>query len=246
MNLTYEAIAGRIDHALLAPTMTEAEMIAGCRLAARYEVATVCIKPFAVPLAVAELRGSSVGVGTVIGFPHGATTRRNKVDETIEAIEAGAAEVDMVVNVGAVLSGRWDLVEAEIGDVTRAAHDRRALVKVIFETCYLADPQKVELCQVCGRLGVDYVKTSTGFGTDGATASDVALMRQASPPAVKVKASGNIKDLAAAIAFSELGAERLGLSRTAAVLDELCDRLGQPRRDVPRGTDAVATGSKIY
>lgn len=236
MDLTYEAIAGRIDHALLTPTMTAAEMVAGCRLAARYEVATVCINPFAVPLAVAELEGSKVGVGTVIGFPHGATTRQCKVDETIEAIEAGATEIDMVVNVGATLGGQWDLVRAEIEQVNRAAHERHAILKVIFETCYLDDAQKVALCRICGELGVDYVKTSTGFGSNGATAADVALMRRSSPSRVRVKASGNIKNLAAAIAFSELGAERLGLSRTAEVLDELCDRLGLPRRSVPRGT----------
>lgn len=246
MTLTYEAIARRIDHALLAPTMTEAEMVAGCRLAARYEVATVCIKPYAVPLAVAELRGTSVGVGTVIGFPHGASSGRNKVDEAIEAIEAGAVEVDMVVNIGAVLGGRWDLVEAEIEGVARAAHDRRAILKVIFETCYLTDAQKVELCELCGRLNVDYVKTSTGFGTNGATAADIALMRRASPPAVKVKASGNIKDLAAAIEFSELGAERLGLSRTAAVLDELSDRLNLPRRSISRETVRGSASSGEY
>lgn len=246
MTLTYEAIAGRIDHALLAPTMTEAEMVAGCRLAARYEVATVCIKPYAVPLAVAQLRGMSVGVGTVIGFPHGSNTLRSKVEETIEAIEAGATEVDMVVNIGAALSGRWDLIEAEIDAVNRAAHDRQALLKVIFETCYLNDSQKVELCEICGRVGVDYVKTSTGFGTNGATAADLVLMRRESPPSVKVKASGNIKNLAAAIEFSGLGAERLGLSRTAEVLDELCERLSLPKRTVSRETKGSASGPSNY
>lgn len=246
MTLTYESIAGRIDHALLTPTMTVAEMIAGCHLAARYEVATVCIKPFAVPLAITELRGTSVGVGTVVGFPHGATTRRSKVDETIEAIEAGATEIDMVVNIGAVLSGDWTQVGAEIETINRAAHDRHALLKVIFETCYLTDPQKIELCQICGRLGVDYVKTSTGFGTNGATPEDIALMRRTSPPALRVKASGNIKNLAAAIQFSELGADRLGLSRTAEVLDELCDRLGQPRRTVSRETKPIDQPSSDY
>lgn len=236
MELTYDAIAGRIDHALLTPTMTTAEMVAGCRLAAAYEVASVCIKPHAVALAARELAGSPVRVGTVIGFPHGGQATRIKVAETIAAVEDGAVEVDMVINIGAARTGEWGLVEDEIGQICRAAHERRALLKVIFETCYLTDAEKAALCQICGRAGVDYVKTSTGFGTGGATRADLILMRRETPAPVKLKASGGIKDLATAIEFAELGSERLGLSRTAEILEELNARLVL----APRGG---ATGS---
>ena len=241
MELTYEAIAGRIDHALLLPTMTEEEMTAGCRMAARYEVASVCIKPFAVALAVEALGASSVRVGTVVGFPHGGQAAAVKVAETRAALADGAAEIDMVVNIGRVLGGRWDDVAAEIRaihEVTRAAG---GLLKVIFETCYLDEAQKIRLCEICGAIGVDYVKTSTGFGTGGATEGDIQLMRRVCPPHVKVKASGGIRDLDAAIRLSELGAERLGLSGTATILDALCDRLGLPRRDVSRETRPAST-----
>ena len=143
MTLTYDAIARRLDHAPLLPTMTVAEMTAGCEVAARYGVASVCIKPHAVGLAVEALRGSGVAVGTVVGFPHGGQTTANKVAEAIEAIEAGATEIDMVVNIGAVLSGQWDAVEGEIRRLVEATHQRNALLKVIFETCFLPDEAKI-------------------------------------------------------------------------------------------------------
>ena len=235
-DLTYESIARMIDHALLAPALAEADLRAGCRLAANYEVATVCIKPYAVPLAVEMLQESRVGVGTVIGFPHGGQATSSKDQEIVTALQAGAGEVDMVVNIGAVVSGRWDLVEAEIHQLTQTTKVHGGLLKVIFETCYLSDEQKIHLCQICSEASVQYVKTSTGFGTDGATTHDVALMRQHSPAHVKVKASGNIRDLARAIEFRGLGAERLGLSRTKEILDELCTRLGIRHKKVFRET----------
>ncbi len=236
MKLTYEAIAGRIDHALLTPAMTDAEMRSGCELARRYEVASVCIKPAAVPLAVTTLEGSNVLVGTVVGFPHGGQTTRVKLAETTEAIDAGACEIDMVVNIGDVVGGEWTRVENELGQIARHVHERKQVLKIIFETYYLTEDQKIKLCELCGTARIDYVKTSTGFGGGGATIPDIILMRQHSPRTVKVKASGGIRDLEAAIKFAELGSDRLGLSRTSEILEELNQRLGLPSRDVSRGT----------
>lgn len=240
MNLTYETIAKRVDHSLLAPTMTEAELEDGCRLAADYGVASVCIKPFAVPPAAKILAGTGVQVGTTIGFPHGGHSTAIKVAESARAIEDGASELDMVVNIGQILSGRWDEVRADIASVTEAAHRGGAIVKVIFENCYLDDAQKARLCAICGEVGADYVKTSTGYGTGGATHDDIRLMRRESTGAVKVKAAGGIRDLDAAIAYVALGCDRLGLSKTAEILDALLDRLGRPRL-VSRGTAGRAS-----
>jgi len=224
--LTYDAIAKRIDHSLLGPTLGGAELEEGCRLAARYKVASVCIKPYAVSLAARILRGSDVAVGTTVGFPHGGHATAVKVVEARQAMADGATELDMVINIGQALAGEWDAVAADIDAVTRTAHDGGAIVKVIFENCYLNDEQKVRLCQICGELGADYVKTSTGYGTGGATIDDLRLMRRAAPPQVKLKAAGGVRTLAAIIAVAELGCDRIGASRTAEILDELRTRLG--------------------
>jgi deoxyribose-phosphate aldolase len=223
--LTYEAIAKRLDHSLLGPTLTEPELEAGCRLAAEYRVASVCIKPFAVPLAARILKGTGVEVGTTIGFPHGGHATEVKVFEARKAMDDGATELDMVVNIGQAIGGQWDAVRDDIAAVTRAAHDRGAIVKVIFENCYLSDDQKVRLCQVCGEVNADYVKTSTGYGTGGATHEDLILMRRSAPPHVKLKAAGGVRTLDAAIAVAELGCDRIGASKTAEMLDELKARL---------------------
>jgi deoxyribose-phosphate aldolase len=241
MELTYEAIAKRIDHSLLGPTLTEAELEAGCRLAAAYRVASVCIKPHAVRLAAEVLRGTAVAVGTTVGFPHGGHATAVKVFEVERAMDDGATELDMVVNIGWVLGEAWDPVRADIAAVTEAAHRRGAIVKVIFENCYLSPAQIVRLCHICGDVRADFVKTSTGYGTGGATKEDLLLMREAAPPHVKLKAAGGIRDLDAAIAVADLGCDRIGASRTAEILDELCQRLGEPKPDlgadgVPRGT----------
>ena len=228
---TYQAIAKTIDHALLLPAMTEAELIAGCALARSYDVATVCIKPYAVSLAVAELQDSSVQVGTVVGFPHGGQATAIKVAEAIEAIEQGAREIDIVINIGLAVGGQWAQVAREIDQLTAACHQRHAIIKVIFETSYLSDQQKIELCRICGNIKVDYVKTSTGFGSAGATVSDIQLMRAHSPAHVRIKASGGIKNLDAAVNYVELGCDRLGTSRTAEILDELGSQTGQPGRN---------------
>ena len=226
MKLTYDAIAKRIDHSLLMPTLTEQELDAGCKLAAEYGVASVCIKPHAVPLATRLLSGTGVEVGTTIGFPHGGHATTIKVLESRQAISDGATELDMVVNIGHVLGGQWDEVAADIQAVTKTAHDGGAIVKVIFENCYLTDEQKIRLCQICGELRADYVKTSTGYGTGGATIEDLILMRKSSPAHVKLKAAGGVRDLDKAIAVAEIGCDRIGSSNTAVILDDLKRRLG--------------------
>jgi deoxyribose-phosphate aldolase len=227
MELTYEAIAKRIDHSLLGPTLTEAELEEGCRLAARYRVASVCIKPFAVARAAALLEGTGVLVGTTIGFPHGGHSTAVKIFESERAIADGGTELDMVINIGQAVGGQWDAVRDDIAAVTRTAHDRGAIVKVIFENCFLNDEQKIRLCQICGEVGADYVKTSTGYGTGGATHDDLRLMRKHSPAHVKLKAAGGIRTLDAAIDAAELGCDRIGASKTAEILDELTARLGR-------------------
>jgi deoxyribose-phosphate aldolase len=223
--LSYDAIAKRIDHSLLAPTMGGTELEEGCRLAARYGVASVCIKPYAVPLAARVLRGSGVAVGTTVGFPHGSHATAVKVFEAQQAMADGATELDMVINIGQALGGEWDDVSSDIAAVTTAAHEGGAIVKVIFENCYLNDEQKVRLCRICGELGADYVKTSTGYGTGGATADDLRLMRRAAPPHVKLKAAGGVRTLDSMIEAAALGCDRIGASRTAEILDELKSRL---------------------
>jgi deoxyribose-phosphate aldolase len=227
MEWTYDAIAKRIDHSLLGPTLTDSDLDDGCRLAARYQVASVCIKPYAVARAAEILRGSGVFVGTTIGFPHGGHATAVKVFEAERAIADGATELDMVINIGRALEGRWDEVQADIAAVTKTAHDGGAIVKVIFENCFLNDAQKVRLCQICGEVGADYVKTSTGYGTGGATHGDLILMRKNAPAHVKLKAAGGVRDLDAAIAVAKLGCDRIGASKTAEILDELSARLAR-------------------
>ncbi len=226
-HLTYDAIAKRIDHSLLPPMQTTRELEAGCKLAARYGVASVCIKPYAVALAARILKGSGVEVGTTVGFPHGGHLTAVKVFETERAIDDGATELDMVINIGQAIGGEWEAVSSDIAAVTRACHARGAVVKVIFENCYLNDDQKIRLCQICGEVGADYVKTSTGFGTGGATMDDLRLMRRAAPAHVKLKAAGGVRTLDAMIEAAEIGCDRIGSSRTAEILDELKARLGR-------------------
>lgn len=227
MELTYDSIAKRLDHSLLGPTLTDAELDAGCRLAADYGVASVCIKPYAVARAARILRGSGVAVGTTIGFPHGGHATAVKVFETERALADGATELDMVINIGQAIGGEWDAVRDDIAAVTKASHAGGGIVKVIFENCYLDHAQKVRLCTICGAVGADYVKTSTGYGTGGATHEDLILMRQAAPAHVKLKAAGGVRTLDQAIAVAALGCDRIGASKTAEMLDELKARLAR-------------------
>lgn len=240
MLLTYESIAKRIDHSLLGPTLTTAELEAGCRLAADYGVASVCIKPYAVGLARRILQGTGVAVGTTIGFPHGGHCTSVKVFESKQAMNDGATELDMVINIGQALGGEWRAVSDDIEAVVEVAHRGGAIVKVIFENCYLNDEQKVKLCALCGEHRADYVKTSTGYGTGGATDADLILMRKAAPKHVKLKAAGGVRDLNGAIRVVELGCDRIGASRTAEILDALKARLAgqsEPVGSVSRGND---------
>jgi deoxyribose-phosphate aldolase len=224
-----ESLAKLIDLALLHPTMTDAEMRAGCEKAKKLGVASVCIKPYAVKLAAEVLRGSNVAVGTVIGFPHGSNAPEIKAAEAKLACEQGATELDMVVNVGKVIGEDWEYVERDIKAVIDVARQHKALVKVIFENDFLPrDELKIKLCEVCARAGADFVKTSTGFGFvkqpsgdynyRGATEQDVALMRKHSPPNVGVKAAGGVRTQAEALRMQELGCTRLGTSAPEPII----------------------------
>jgi deoxyribose-phosphate aldolase len=223
---TYADLARMIDHSLLQQTLTDADLEAGCRLARDYGVASVCIKPYAVRQAVAWLAGSTVAVGTTVGFPHGGHVTAIKVAEAVEALEDGATELDMVVNIGKVLSKDWQYVADDIGDVVEEAHRRGGLVKVIFENCFLADEHKERLCRICDEVGADFVKTSTGYGSTGATDEDLRLMRRCSPPHVGVKAAGGVRTFERLLAVRALGVSRVGATATRAILDEARTRLG--------------------
>jgi deoxyribose-phosphate aldolase len=217
---TYADLAKMIDHSLLQPVMTDAELEQGCRLAREYNVASVCIKPYAVRQAVQVLAGSTVAVGTTIGFPQGGHVPALKVAESEQALADGATELDMVVNIGKVLGGDWKYIADDIAGVVQVAHRRKALVKVIFENCFLKDEHKKQLCRICGEVGADFVKTSTGYGDGGATDEDLRLMRQCSPPKVQVKAAGGVRTLERLLAVRALGVTRVGATATKAILDE--------------------------
>ncbi|MEW6358630.1 MAG: deoxyribose-phosphate aldolase [Planctomycetota bacterium] len=234
MDWTVEDIARMIDHSLLAPPLTDEELRAGCRLAKEYDVASVCIKPYAVRLAAKELKGSGVAVGTVIGFPHGSHTTAMKVAESEEAMNNGAVELDMVVNIGKVRSGEWDYVHDDIASVVMAARRCKAIVKVIFENCFLDDEHKINLCKICTKVEAHFVKTSTGYGYiksdsgyayGGATDHDLKLMRKHSGPKVQVKAAGGVRDLDRLLQVRALGVTRVGATATKAILDEAKKRL---------------------
>jgi deoxyribose-phosphate aldolase len=228
MNASYADLAKMIDHSLLSPALSVPELEAGCQLALAYDVASVCIMPYYLARCAAILRGSDVKASTTIGFPHGGHTTAVKVAEARQALADGGQELDMVVNISQVLSGQWDYVRQDVQAVIDVAHSGGAKVKVIFENCYLSDEHKIRLCQICGELRADWVKTSTGYGTGGATMEDLALMRKHSPPHVQVKAAGGIRDLDALLQVRELGVTRCGASRTKQMLDECRQRLGMP------------------
>ena len=218
--LTYEDVAKTIDHSLLRPELDDQFIEDGCRLAARYEVASVCCRPADVTRAVELLRGTSVAVGTVVGFPHGGTTTEVKVFEAEQALSLGATELDMVINIGALRSGRDAYVRDEIAAVVAVAHPAGALVKVILENAYLDDDQKVRGSKLVEAAGADFVKTSTGFAPTGATHEDLALMRRSVSPHIGVKAAGGVRTLDALLAVMELGVTRVGATATATILDD--------------------------
>ena len=218
--LTYEDVAKTIDHSLLRPELDDQFITEGCRLAAKYQVASVCCRPADVSRAVELLRGSGVAVGTVIGFPHGGTTTEVKVFEAVQALRDGATELDMVINIGALRSGRDAYVRDEIAAVVAPAHAAGAIVKVILENAYLDDDQKVRACKLAEAAGADFVKTSTGFAPTGATTEDLVLMRRSVSPRIGVKAAGGVRTLDGLLAVMELGVTRIGATQTAVILDD--------------------------
>jgi len=217
--ITLEQLAKVIDHSLLKPELTEEEVIAGCELARQYHVASVCVKPADVRLAAQLLRGSDVAVGTVIGFPHGSSTTAIKTAEAQDAISNGAVELDMVINIGALRSGKYDYVSDEIAAIVAVARGK-ALVKVILENAYLTDEQKVIACQLAEKARADFVKTSTGFAPSGATLDDVRLMHRSVSPKVQIKCAHGVRTLQALLDMIDAGATRSGATATAAILEE--------------------------
>lgn len=228
--VTLRDLAKMIDHSLLHPTMTDADIRKGCELARQYDVATACVKPYSIALAREVLAGSCVGVCPVIGFPHGNSTTANKIREAEEAAQAGGSEIDMVINIGKALGGDWAYVADEIKAVNAGALSNGAILKVIFENDYLEEQHIVRLCAICSGIGVAFVKTSTGYGFvkqpdgsynyKGATVEHLKLMRQHCPPRVQVKAAGGVRTLDDLLLVRSLGVTRIGATATAAILEE--------------------------
>lgn len=226
LDYSYSDIAKMIDHSLLNPTLTPAELESGCALARKYEVASVCILPYYLRRCVELLRGSGVEPSTTIGFPHGGHTTVVKLAEVMQALRDGGTELDMVINISKARSGDWEYVRREIAELTSATHAGGAKIKVIFENAYLDDSAKIHLCEICSEIAADWVKTSTGYAPGGATLADVKLMRQHSPARVQVKAAGGVRTLDALLEMRAAGVTRVGASQTAAMLEECRLRLG--------------------
>jgi deoxyribose-phosphate aldolase len=218
--ITYEQLAKVIDHSLLRPELTEADVLAGCELAACYHVATVCVKPSDVKLAKEALKDSDVLVSTVVGFPHGSGVTSIKVAEAQQAMDDGALELDMVINIGKLRSGQNDYVREDIKAVCDAVHARGVKVKVIFENSYLTDEEKITACKLSEAAGADWVKTSTGFASGGATLDDLRLMRANVSEHIQVKAAGGVRTLAALLDVIDAGVTRCGATATATILDD--------------------------
>jgi deoxyribose-phosphate aldolase len=225
-----EDIAGMIDHSLLNPALTQEALEAGIKIALEHKVASVCILPYYLRRCAELLKGSGVRASTTIGFPHGGQVTAVKVAEAGRAIDHGGEELDAVVNISRVLSADWDYIRTELKGIIELSHSRGAKVKVIFENCYLRDEHKVMLCEICGELRADWVKTSTGFGPSGATIPDLELMRKHSPAWVQVKAAGGVRDLDTVLAVRAIGVTRFGCTRTVEVLAEAKRRLDGARR----------------
>jgi len=230
-------LAKMIDHSILQPIHTDEDLLKQCEVAMKYDVASVCVKPYAVEMAVKKLKGSTVAVGCVIGFPHGNSSTKVKVYEAEQACLDGATEIDMVINIGKALGGDWDYVESEIKAVTDVCHSNKAIVKVIFENDYVTKTDdKIRLCEICTRVGADFVKTSTGYGFvkqpdgnfnyKGATLADVMLMREHSGPKVQVKCAGGVRTLDDLLKMKEAGATRSGATATETILTDAIKRFG--------------------
>ncbi len=234
---TVRDLAAMIDHSILNPSYTDDDLKRECETALKYNVASVCVKPYAVAQAVQLLKGSDVLVGCVIGFPHGNSSIKVKVFEAEQACMEGAVEIDMVINIGKALGGDWEYVEKEIKQVTDACHKLGSIIKVIFETDLVTrNEDKIRLCGICTSAGADFVKTSTGYGYvklpdgnynyKGATVEDIRLMRKHSGPKVQVKCAGGVRTLDDLLKMREAGATRSGATATAAMLDEAGRRFG--------------------
>jgi len=222
--LTAKDIAKMIDHSLLRPQLTREEVIEGCKLAKEYDVASVCVKPCDVRVAVDVLKGSNVLVTTVIGFPHGSHRTDVKVFEAEKALDDGAVELDMVLNIGRLLSREFDYVEQDIRAIVDVAHRRGFIVKVILENYYLTDELKEIACKICEKVGADFVKTSTGFAPGGATIEDLKLMRKSVKPSIQVKAAGGVRTLDGALAVRAVGGVRFGATATKSIMEEAYKR----------------------
>jgi deoxyribose-phosphate aldolase len=238
-DLTERDIAKTIDHSLLRPELDDAFVADGCRLAAKYDVASVCVRPADVRRAKALLAGTDVAVGTTIGFPHGNHTTEIKVHEAERALADGATELDMVIPIGALKSGRDADVEADIRAIVDVAHQAGAIVKVIFENAYLTDDEKVRACRASVAAGADFVKTSTGFAPSGATHDDLRLMRANTPPNVQVKAAGGVRTLDGLLDVMELGVTRIGATATETIILDFRAR----KAAAAAGTAAPASGA---
>ena len=226
LNYDYADIAKMIDHSLLNPTLTTRELEEGCALAVRYDVASVCILPYALARCSELLAGSTVQASTTIGFPHGGHTTAVKLAEIRQALMDGGQELDAVINISKARSGDWQYVRDELAALSDAVHAGGAKIKVIFENAYLDDAAKIRLCAICAEIGADWVKTSTGYAPSGATLADLELMRKHSPARVQVKAAGGIRDLDALLAVRAIGVSRVGATRTESMLEDCRKRLG--------------------
>lgn len=232
--VTLKELAKMIDHSLLHPTMTDADITAGCKLACEYDTATVCVKPYSIPMAKDLVDGSDVKVCAVIGFPHGNSATAVKIIEAQEAVKAGAPEIDMVVNIGKVLGGQWDYVSSEIKAINAAVVELGGILKVIFENDYLQDDHIIHLCEICSEHEVAFVKTSTGYGFvkqdngmysyKGATEQHLKLMRRHSAPTVQIKAAGGVRSLDEMLKFREIGVTRVGATATKKILETAISR----------------------
>ena len=222
----YASIAKMIDHSLLNPTLTTPELEEGCALAIRYNVASVCILPYALARCAALLAGTTVNASTTIGFPHGGHTTAVKLAEARQALKDGGQELDAVINIGKARSEDWQYVQDELAALADTTHAGGAKIKVIFENAYLDDAAKIRLCEICAEIGADWVKTSTGYAPSGASMADLELMRKHSPARVQVKAAGGIRDLDALLAVRAIGVSRAGATRTETMLEDCRKRLG--------------------
>ena len=236
---TYQGLAKMIDHSLLRPELNDEQVEAGCHLALEYNVASVCARPSDADLVVSLLEGSTVAPSSVVGFPHGGATTAVKLYETRDMLRRGIAEVDMVLNIGKLLSRQFQYVEAEIDEIARVCHGAGAILKVIFENAYLSDELKVAACEICMRCQADFVKTSTGFAPSGAIPEDLVLMKRTVGDVCRVKAAGGVRTLDSALEVYSLGCDRFGATKTKEILDDWTARLAHAAR-IQAGATAPA------